>query len=834
MPRQVFLSHSSLDKARFVDGFARRLTLCGIPVWYDTWELLPGDGMTQQIFDNGLDQSDVVIVVLSRNSQDSNWVRHEVDTAIQRLQDGECRILPIVLDGLKVPHWLSVFQYQRISDLSDYDDELDRIVAGIRRHMTGPSTGSARELVAESAPALAVSHTLPMPPQRFVNRRGEIDELDAILRRAVVTPGSSVAVVHGMPGVGKSSLASLWANTIRHRFPDGSLHVDFRPRGRGDPPDIDDIMVQLLRELGAEEFAISADRTSRQQAYNRLTDSKQILMFADNVTAYAQIRQIRPRGDGSLVIAAVSRYSKEFDLEDAESVELLTLGRPHAVAMIRRLSGPRRRDDPESGLSDLAEQCGDLPIALAVAASHLRRHPSWSVSECLERIAAADDRLEAIAGDHGRLLPRMFDEVYRGLGADLGRFYRRLGLFPGASFTDGAAAVVTGTSVTEARDRIEELRDASLVTEALQGRYQIHALIAEHMRQAFMAHERRETAGHLAASLVEWYCRAVMDADVAVSKERLRLAPRSAAAGRVDVPVFASSAEAQRWYASERRNLVAVMEFANPHGLYEPVWHMAEAMWLLYTLSNYYSDWEQSARLGIEAAVECGNPQAEARLRPLLARVLALLGRYEESASELSQARRVADGTENLALRAMVTEFEGTCALLEGEKDRALEALRSARSQMNRLNNDRGVAVADLQLSVYYLRSGDYSSALEASRRARSAFERIHDPMNVAKVVMMAAQALLGLGRAHDALAEAAAAIESCQQQGMKYHSAGAHEAAAEALTRMGRRGEAKTHWQAAYRLYSEIGHEKAERLEELLTRHDFDPGTEWPDTQEG
>ena len=826
MVKQVFLSHSSLDKDRFVDDFVKKLRRRNISVWYDSDELLPGDRMIEHIFEHGLDRSDVVVVVLSHHSLGSSWVRHEIATAIQRHHKGRCGILPVVLDGVDVLSELDSFVYERIPDLSDYCEELDRIAAGIRRHITDPAAGPELALFSEPAPTPTASHRLPMPPQRFVNRKEEIDELDAILEQAEDTPGSAVAVVHGMPGVGKSSLATLWANAIRDKFSDGSHHVDFGSRGRDDPPDIDDIMVQLLGELGAEESAISTDRASRQQAYNRLTDSKQMLVFADNVTEYAQIRQIRPRGDGSLVIAAVSTYSKEFDLEDAEPVELLTLGRLDAVAMIRKLSGFRRRDDPDTALSELAEHCGDLPIALAVAASHLRRHRSWSVSEFLERIAAADDHLEAIAGGHGRMLTRMFDEVYNGLGADLRQFYRRLSLFPGTSFTEDAAAVVTDISATEARDRIEKLRDAHLVTEELQDRYQIHALVAEHMRQTFTAHERRETAGLLAAALVEWYRRAVMDADVAVSKQRLRLAPRTAAAAtRVDVPVFASSAEAQRWYVSERHNLLAVMELSMTYGLYEPVWHMAEAMWLLYTLSNYYSDWEQSARLGIDAAVECGNPQAEARLRPLLARVLALSGRYPESASELSQARQVADGTDNLALRAMVTEFEGTCAHLEGNKDRAEEALLSARAQMQQLNNDRGVAVTDLQLSVHYLKSDDYASALEASRRARSAFEHVNDPMNVAKVVLMAARALLGLGRLPDTLAEATAAIESCQQQGMKYHTAGAHEAAAKALTGLGRRVEAKPHWQAAYRWYSEIGHDKAEQLEELLIRNGNEDG---------
>ena len=820
MAKRVFLSHNTLDRDRFVDEFARNLQARrDISVWYSPWELLPGDQITERIFKDGLDQCDVFVVVLSNSPSMTSWVEHEIDTAIVEWNAGNCRILPVVLDNAEVPIGLRSVQYQRIADVSDYGAELDRIVAGVRGRTTDQEPAPSLELVSAPTSVPAVSHMLPIPPQGFVNRRSELDELNTILEQTSAASGPSVAVVHGMPGVGKTSLATMWANTVRHRFPDGSLHVDFGSRGPSEPPDLDDVMTQLLGELGAEDSAISTDRASRQRTYDRLTDSKRLLVFADNVTEYAQIRQIRPRGDGSLVIAAAPAYPAEFGLEHAESVELSTFGRREAVEMIRSLSGPRR-DDPDSGLSELAAHCGDLPVALAVTASHLRRHGSWSVSDFLERIAAADNRLEAVAGGNKSLLTGMFDEVYDGLGAGLRRFYRRLGLFPGMSFTAAAAAAMTGVPVVEARGLIEELYDTHLLFETMPDRYQIHALIAEHMKQTFAVHETREPAEQLALSLVDWYRRAAMAADLAVSRERLRLAPVPAAVpGQVDVPVFASSVEALRWYESERHNLVAVMRFALSYGIHGPVWHIAEAMWLLYTLSSYFSDWEQSARLGIDAAVECDDQQAEARLRPLLAKVLAQTGRYSESVDELDLARRLVDGTGNAALQAMVTGVEGTCALAAGDKVRAAEALLSARSQHQQLGSARGVAVQDLQLSRCFLESGDFGGALEASRRARPVFEAVPDPMNVAKVVLMSSKALSGLGRPDEAYDAAAEAADLCELQGMRLYTAEAHEAAAAALSSMGRHEEALTHLQAAYRLYSEIGHDKAEQLEEKLVR---------------
>jgi hypothetical protein len=59
---RAFLSHSSLDNARFASQFATDLRERGIDVWYDEWELNPGDSIVDKIFEEGLSQAEVFIV----------------------------------------------------------------------------------------------------------------------------------------------------------------------------------------------------------------------------------------------------------------------------------------------------------------------------------------------------------------------------------------------------------------------------------------------------------------------------------------------------------------------------------------------------------------------------------------------------------------------------------------------------------------------------------------------------------------------------------------------------------------------------------------------------
>ena len=150
MSPPVFLSHSSLDKQRFVVPFAQRLRDAGVAVWLDDWELLPGDSLIDRIFTDGISESDVVIVVLSANTADSNWVKNELNTAaIQRIK-GLCRIVPVILDDTEVPPILQDTVYQKILDCSSYDAEFSRILDGLHNSSTSPQVGSPPAYIRES------------------------------------------------------------------------------------------------------------------------------------------------------------------------------------------------------------------------------------------------------------------------------------------------------------------------------------------------------------------------------------------------------------------------------------------------------------------------------------------------------------------------------------------------------------------------------------------------------------------------------------------------------------------------------------------------------------
>ncbi len=94
----IFISHSHLDKYRFVKHFAEKLEELGCKVWLDEKSLRVGEPFWERI-GSAIESSDFVIVILSHNSINSNGVSEEIRTAqLQNLD--RVKILPIRIDPI--------------------------------------------------------------------------------------------------------------------------------------------------------------------------------------------------------------------------------------------------------------------------------------------------------------------------------------------------------------------------------------------------------------------------------------------------------------------------------------------------------------------------------------------------------------------------------------------------------------------------------------------------------------------------------------------------------------------------------------------------------------
>jgi serine/threonine protein kinase len=95
----LFVSHSHLDKDRFVRQFAQALKIRGFKVWLDEWSLRTGDPFWDKI-GQAIQTSDFVLLILSGNSLKSRGVLEELRTA-QLFNLGRVKILPLRIDPVR-------------------------------------------------------------------------------------------------------------------------------------------------------------------------------------------------------------------------------------------------------------------------------------------------------------------------------------------------------------------------------------------------------------------------------------------------------------------------------------------------------------------------------------------------------------------------------------------------------------------------------------------------------------------------------------------------------------------------------------------------------------
>jgi len=98
---KIFISHTGADKP-FVRRLATRLEKSRFQVWLDEHDLIAGDPLPESI-GKALHAAKVILVVVSKASVASKWLRYELNVATERMIKGECRVIPIVIDEAPLP-----------------------------------------------------------------------------------------------------------------------------------------------------------------------------------------------------------------------------------------------------------------------------------------------------------------------------------------------------------------------------------------------------------------------------------------------------------------------------------------------------------------------------------------------------------------------------------------------------------------------------------------------------------------------------------------------------------------------------------------------------------
>lgn len=141
---KAFISYSHSDKEIAIK-LSKSLRENGVEVWIDKWEILPGDSLIQKIFEEGLSSIDAFIVIISKSSVNSKWVKQELDVALIKRIEGITRIVPVIIDKTEIPD--SIKPLKRIDISDDFDTAVRELLMGIFKVYERPPVGEPPEFI---------------------------------------------------------------------------------------------------------------------------------------------------------------------------------------------------------------------------------------------------------------------------------------------------------------------------------------------------------------------------------------------------------------------------------------------------------------------------------------------------------------------------------------------------------------------------------------------------------------------------------------------------------------------------------------------------------------
>lgn len=363
-----------------------------------------------------------------------------------------------------------------LQDLHERILRSDPSLVPTRQAADGASSAQRNLVRAGEAPQALTPAQLPADLRSFVGRDQELVTAESLVTGEA---GRSLVVLTGMAGAGKTAFAVHWAHRTTQRFPDGQIYLDLRGYDPVRPPlTVQEALSAVFDSLGVPAQQVPKD-LDRQSAYLRsLVVDKRLLFVFDNARSAAQVRPLLPGGDRCLVMVTSRNQLRGLTvLDDAGAIELGVLPQSDAVRLLARRLGIAHPDE-HTELTELAELCARLPLAMAVIAARATAAPGCPLTAVVEELRDQQDALDAFTDlDKGVDLRSVFSSSVRVLSEPAAELFCLLATHQPTATDETDAARLAGRPLRLVRRLLAELRAESLIFSPVPGRYASHELV---------------------------------------------------------------------------------------------------------------------------------------------------------------------------------------------------------------------------------------------------------------------------------------------------------------------------------------------------------------------
>jgi tetratricopeptide (TPR) repeat protein len=367
---QFFVSYTAVDRP-WAEWIAWQLEAAGHRVIVQAWDFRPGENFIDRMR-RALDTSDRTLAVVSAAYLESVYGGDEWMAAFIHHRPGETSLLVVRVEAVLLPRLLRPWVYIDLVGL-DPDAAARQLLDGVRPGRRKPEEPPAFPPAMASAsrtgePSFPGQHPAirNLPPRNltFTGRETLLAEL-----RANLVANASVAVVthalYGLGGVGKTQLALEYA--YRH----GADYDLIWWIPAESTLTISSAIVELAPNLGLDA-QVDQERLVT-VVLDALRDRDRWLLVFDNAEQPEDIARFQPAGGGGHLLVT-SRNPAWGSLGKRVRVDVLP--RDEAVSVLLRPPADqdqRTADQDRISADQLADELGDLPLALEQAAAYLER-----------------------------------------------------------------------------------------------------------------------------------------------------------------------------------------------------------------------------------------------------------------------------------------------------------------------------------------------------------------------------------------------------------------------------------------------------------------------------
>ncbi|MEV0646354.1 tetratricopeptide repeat protein [Phytomonospora sp. NPDC050363] len=542
-------------------------------------------------------------------------------------------------------------------------------------------------LMRSTARPTIVPRELPPPLAGFAGREAQLAAM-----RTAVTEGARVIAVHGMAGVGKTSLAVEFAHEIGDGYTDAQLFVDLHgfttsvaPR-----PSTRSVLTRVLRALGVPDQAVPTGSGELLARYRSILADRRVLLVFDNIAGAAALQELLPASPGSLVIATSRRELST--LPGAFAVALEPASRTEAAAMLRAALPGHTQPGEDTAI---AERCGRLPLAIGLAAARLRSRPKWTAADLLVRLSNEERLLDAL--DIGyRGVTAALRASYLELGAEQRLVFRSLGLAPGDDLDRTAATALSGLPEDTVDGLLESLVDVHLIETRSFGRYRLHDLVRLFAERLVALENSEADRGKALLRLLAAYRQHAYQAAAELWPGK-RIFTSGAEEFDIGLAALSGKQEALDWYRAELGNLTAAVAVAEKAGEFERAWELAVAV---NAFSAYDRDLDAQAEVnGVALAIaeRLRDPFKKGHTLADRGALMIAAGRYPEAVTCLEQSvafkREAGDHVDT----ARTLGNLGLLHKLTGRFERSLEQYEAA---LALIGTQRGPVVGPVHINI--------------------------------------------------------------------------------------------------------------------------------------